>query len=408
MNSKIVTKQSPLRNTYAKARAVPVSTQGRRTILLLPAFVLCGCATGRPSGKDDATHAATTLASVNAPALAPLRVYAGCDSGAIYLYELTATTGALLQTDKVMASASVWLGAFAPDGKHLYTANLKAGSVDAFVREISTGRLTQERTLKVGALPAFVAADQGGRHLFVANHGSGTATVVGLDATGALGTPLSTAQAGSLVHAVQPDLSGRFVFAPNLAGDTVSQFVFDQTSGTLAANTPALVILPKGAGPRHIAFHPTRNFAYLINEKNNTVVTFAFDPKSGTLAALQTISTLPATVDPKVENFASDIHVHPSGRFVYGSNRGHDSIVIYAVDSLTGQLSLVGHQATGGAYPQIFAIAPAGDFLAVAHRKANNVATFRIDARTGTLMPAGHVAVDSAAHWVGFAPVATP
>jgi len=154
-------------------------------------------------------------------------------------------------------------------------------------------------------------------------------------------------------------------------------------------------LLPNGfaavkpaAGPRHFAFHPTEKFAYVINELDSTVTAFTYDKAKGALKELQAITTLPA--DFKETSYCADVHVHPSGKFLYGSNRGHNSIVIYAIDG-TGRLSLIGHESTQGKWPRNFGIDPAGQFLLVANQQSDSVVTFRIDQATGKLNPTGQV-----------------
>jgi 6-phosphogluconolactonase len=159
--------------------------------------------------------------------------------------------------------------------------------------------------------------------------------------------------------------------------------------GKLVPSDPPWVDLHAGAGPRHFAFHPTLRYAYVINELDSTLTTFAYDRAQGTLTELDSISTLPD--DFGEHNTCADVHVSPSGRFVYGSNRGHDSIAIFAVDESTGKLSPVGHESTQGKTPRNFALDPTGALLLAANQDTDTVVSFWVDQRTGALTPTGHV-----------------
>ena len=165
----------------------------------------------------------------------------------------------------------------------------------------------------------------------------------------------------------------------------------DPKKATLAAHEPAFVPVAPGAGPRHLTFHPNGRFAYLINELSCTITVFRYDPSRGNLEAVQNISTLPAGYAGT--NTAAEIQVHPSGRFLYGSNRGHDSIAIFAIDSETGKLRTLGHQATLGKTPRHFALDPGGNWLFAANQDSGSVVVFRVDSQSGLLRPTG-VSVD--------------
>jgi 6-phosphogluconolactonase len=186
------------------------------------------------------------------------------------------------------------------------------------------------------------------------------------------------------------DRANRYLFVPDLGLDKVMIYRFDDRSGKLTANGESSVSLKPGAGPRHFKFHVTGKWGYVINELDSTVTSFTYDNSLGALKEVQTISTLPADFSGK--NSCAEIEVAPSGNFVYGSNRGHDSIVVFSIDAGTGQLKLVQHVSTQGKTPRNFAIEPAGDFLLVANQNSDNVVTFRIDRESGKLSPTGHVA----------------
>jgi 6-phosphogluconolactonase len=195
------------------------------------------------------------------------------------------------------------------------------------------------------------------------------------------------------------DSSNRFAFVPNLGSNIVSQLVFDETRGTLSENTPCAVETPPGSEPRHFVFHPTRAFAYLAEEAGSTLDAFAFDATKGTLSPLGSVPTLPPGAN-RTGNTGSDVHVSPSGKFLYASNRGHDSIVIAAIGE-DGSLSVVGHESTRGRTPRNFGLDPTGTFLLVANQESGTIAVFRVDPSRGTLRHLSTTDVGAAPYWVG-------
>jgi 6-phosphogluconolactonase len=200
-------------------------------------------------------------------------------------------------------------------------------------------------------------------------------------------------QEAAHAHGVYLDAANRFVFVPDLGLDKVMVYRFDENQGSLTANDPAFVATAAGAGPRHFAFHPNGRYAYVINELNSTLTAMSYDAERGVLHPLQNVSTLPVRFHGA--NTCAEVQVHPSGKFVYGSNRGHDSIAIFAIDGQTGRLRFVGHESTRGKEPRNFAIDPSGRYLLAANQSSDNVVVFRIDAVTGKLRATGstvHVA----------------
>jgi 6-phosphogluconolactonase len=167
-------------------------------------------------------------------------------------------------------------------------------------------------------------------------------------------------------------------------------FRFDARNGKLLPGEPPWVQIKPGAGPRHLAFHPSGKYVFVLNELQSTVTAFTRDPEKGSLKELQTLTTLPK--DFTGTNTSADIHVSPDGRFLYCSNRGHDSITILAIDPRRGVLTTVGHESTRGRTPRNFAIDPTGDFLLVANQKSDNIVVFRVDKKTGRLSSTGQVA----------------
>jgi 6-phosphogluconolactonase len=164
---------------------------------------------------------------------------------------------------------------------------------------------------------------------------------------------------------------------------------FDPDKGSLAPNDPPFATVRPGAGPRHFAVHPSGRFAYVINEINLTITAFAVDPSRGSLNEIETLSTLPAGQAAQEGFSTADVQVHPSGRFLYGSNRGHDSIVVFAIDPKTGKLTYVENQSTQGRTPRAFGIDPTGTFLLAANQRSDSVVVFRINQQAGRLTPTG-------------------
>jgi 6-phosphogluconolactonase len=246
-----------------------------------------------------------------------------------------------------------------------------------------------------------VTVDKAGNHLLGANYGGGSVFAFALGADGKIGQrtalvqhegkgPDPKRQEAPHAHSINLDPAGRFALACDLGLDKVLVYRFDAEKGTLSANDPpSAAASAPGAGPRHLAFHPSGKWAYVINEMGNTMAAYAYDADKGTLALVQAVPTLPA--DFKGVSWCAEVQVHPSGKFVYGSNRGHDSIVMFSVDAQTGKLTVLGQEPTQGKHPRNFRIDPTGTYLLVANRDTSNVVVFRIDAATGLLKATGHV-----------------
>ena len=196
-------------------------------------------------------------------------------------------------------------------------------------------------------------------------------------------------QQGPHAHSINVDPGNRFAFAPDLGLDKVLIYEIDFATGKLVAASPPWADITPGSGPRHFDFHPSRRFAYLINEIANTITAFRYDEGAGSLEEMQVIGTLPADFDG--DSATADIHVDASGKFLYGSNRGHDSIAIYAIDASSGQLSLIGHESTLGSQPRNFGIDPTGAWLLAANHQSDTIFTFAVDPDAGTLSATGHV-----------------
>ena len=199
--------------------------------------------------------------------------------------------------------------------------------------------------------------------------------------------PIPDRQAGPHAHSINLDATGRFAAVADLGLDKVFIYRFDASRGKLAPNEPPFAKVAPGSGPRHFAFHPSGRFGYVINEIANTVTVFTYDADQGSLSEIQTIATLPG--DFKGASNTAEVQVHPSGRFLYGSNRGHDSIAIFTIDPSTGKLNTVGFEPTQGKNPRNFAIDPTGNYLLAENGDSNTIVVFRIDPQTGALRPTG-------------------
>jgi len=334
--------------------------------------------------------------------------YTGKSSKGIYVSQFDAATGRLSEPELAGEAASPSFLALSPNGKFLYSANevsqfegKKAGAVGAFAIDATNGKLKAlNQQSSGGADPCHILVDASGRTVLVANYGGGSVEALPIRADGRLGDPATFIQhAGSSAdksrqeaphgHCIVTDPSNRFALACDLGLDKVLIYKLDPAKAALATNDPAFGAVPPGSGPRHLAFRKDGKFAYVINEMACTVTAFSFDAKRGALTAIQNISSLPPGESVQKGFSTAEIEVHPSGKFVYGSNRGHDTIVAFAIDSKTGRLTLVGHQPTGGKIPRSFGIDPTGHWLLAANQNSDNVVLFRIDQKTGALSPTG-------------------
>jgi 6-phosphogluconolactonase len=331
--------------------------------------------------------------------------YTGKGSHGIYTYRFDPATGDLALLGSTDAENPSYL-AITADQRYLYAVNElgtfqgePTGAVSAFAIDEETGlpALINQQPSH-GQAPAHLSVDREGAWVYVANYSSGTAAVFPVGDDGALGEatdvvqhegsgPDARRQEGPHAHSITLDPGDRRAYVADLGIDRVMIYDVAGTSGKLAPNDPPYAEVAGGSGPRHFAFHPSGRYAYLINEMGNTLSAFAYDAEHGGLTLLQTVNTLPDDFEGR--NTTADVHVHPTGRFVYGSNRGHDSIVVHAVDSDTGALSYVGHVATGGSTPRNFALDPTGTYLLAANQDSDNVVVFRVDPDSGMPAPTG-------------------
>ncbi len=333
-----------------------------------------------------------------------LGTYTGGQSAGkgIYVARLDTATGTLSDPELAAEVSNPSFLALHPNGRYLYavgeTGGPKGGAVSAFSIDRATGRLSLlNQVSSRGSGPCHLAVDKTGRYVIVVNYGSGSTAAFSLREDGSLGESTAFVQhAGASVHpkrqqgphahSVNLSPDNRFAVVADLGLDQILVFRFDAAKGALEPNEPPHAKVTPGSGPRHFAFHPSGRFAYVINELASTLTAFTWDPKRGVLSEIETVGTLPK--DFAGENYTAEVVVHPNGRFLYGSNRGHDSLAVFSIDG-HGRLKLVEHVSTQGQFPRNFALDPSGTYLLAANQRSNNVVVFRVDPRTGRLSPTG-------------------
>jgi 6-phosphogluconolactonase len=334
--------------------------------------------------------------------------YTSGKSEGIYVYRMNLETGELKRLDSIKAVNPSFV-TISGDRNHLYAVNevtefagKSSGAVSAFSIDSTTGKLSfLNQQASMGADPCHVIIDRTGRFAVVANYTGGNISVFPIQRDGSLGPATQVVQhhgssinkehqEGPHAHCVVLDRFNRYAFASDLGLDKVMIYRFDAGAGKLIPGRQPWAQLEPGAGPRHLAFHPKGTYLYVINELNSTLTAFAYDPRSGSLRAVQTVSTLPKGFSG--HNDCADVHISSSGKFLYGSNRGHDSIVVFAIDENTGRLEYLEHASTQGKTPRNFTIDPTGGFLLVANQKSDNIVTLRLDPLSGKLKSTGHVA----------------
>ncbi len=335
-----------------------------------------------------------------------LGTYAGGKSKGIYRCELDLATGKLSEPALAAETKNPSFLAVHPNHRFLYAVGeindfggKKTGAVSAFSLDAKSGELKPlNQKPSGGAGPCHLVVDRQGKSVLVANYGGGSAAVLRIEEDGRLGEQTAfvqhtgkgsdpARQEGPHAHSINLDAANRFAFVADLGLDQVLIYRFDADKGALAKNEPPSVSLPPRSGPRHFAFHPDGRHAYVINELANTITAMQYDAEKGILKTIQTVSTLPEGY--KKPTWTAEVQVHPSGKFLYGSNRGHDSIAIFAIDEKSGELTPAGRQGAGIKTPRNFGIDPTGQFLLAANQDGDSVLVFRIDAKTGALEATG-------------------
>ena len=352
--------------------------------------------------------AAPGVGGAAAKAGGTMMVYVGTYTGGaseskgIYRLRFDLATGALTDAGPPTESASPSFLALHPSGRYLYAVNEAdgdEGGVTAFAVDRKTGALTAlNHQSSRGGGPCHLSLDAKGRYVLVANYGGGSVSVLPVQTGGRLEPAVAFVQheghgtdpgrqKGPHAHWVELDKANRFALVADLGLDQVLVYKFDAAKGSLTPNQPPYARLAPAAGPRHAAFSPDGRHAYVISELQSTVTAFSYDPQTGGLGELQTLTTVPAGFTGPTTT--AEIAMSPDGRFVYGSNRGHDSIAIFAVDAATGKLTAAGHQSTRGKTPRHFAIDPTGAWLLAANQNSDTITVFRIDRTSGALSPVG-------------------
>jgi 6-phosphogluconolactonase len=366
-----------------------------------------------------AAHAEGSAAPAGEPAAAvgdPMLVYVGTFTGpnqaqGISVYRMDGASGALTPLFAIPADNPSFL-ALHPQQRYLYAVNSvndyegrRSGAVSAYAVDGATGNLTLlNKVPSNGQRPIHLSVDPSGRWVVVANITEGNVAVFPIQSEGRLGAltdvvmhsgngPNPARQGEPHPHYITVDPSGRFVLAVDLGTDRVVVYRLDATAGKLTPNPIPWAQVPSGSGSRHLDLHPNGRWVYVLNELDPTLCVFAFDAERGALQIVQTISTQPAGYQGT--NNPAEVFVHPSGRFVYASNRGHDSIAIFAVDQDTGRVAHVGWESTRGTPTRNFNIDPTGTFLLAANQDTNNVVTFRIDQESGTLAETSQLATQT-------------
>jgi 6-phosphogluconolactonase len=330
-------------------------------------------------------------------------------SKGIYAYRFDATTGQLTSIGLAGESVDPSFVAVHPNGKYLYAVNeigdfngMKSGAISSFAIDKKAGTLKFLNQVSThGAGPCYVSLDKTGRFVLAANYDGGSAATFAIQDDGSLslvkgfvehsGSSVDKErQEGPHAHWIGVSPDNRFALAADLGLDDVMVYKFDDVQGKLTPNNPPYAQVKPGSGPRHLAFHPNGKFAYLITEMGSSVIAFSYSAQKGSLTQLQTLPNLPKDYTGVRE--AAEIVVHPSGKFLYASNRGTaNSIGAYKIDPNKGTLTAAGIFSTKGMTPRNFAIDPTGQFLLAANQDSGNIVVFRIDAASGALTPTGQV-----------------
>ncbi len=332
--------------------------------------------------------------------------YTGERSKGIYVCRFDADSGRLGAPELAAEVVNPSFLAVHPNGRYVYAASEvsryegeRSGYVSAFEVKRGTGELKLLNTVSShGAGPCHLAVDKKGRNVLVANYGGGSVAVLPIKEDGKLGSAFSfiqhsgssvnqRRQAGPHAHSAVLSPDNRYAFVADLGLDKIMIYRFDSQLSTLTANHPPFVQVKPGSGPRHFVFRPDGKYAYVINEILSTITAFAYDAERGALKEVQTVSTQPAVFTG--DNSTAEIQVAGSGRYLYGSNRGLDTIAVFSVNGGNGTLAAVEQVPSGGKTPRNFNIDPTGSFLLAANQNSGNVVVFAINKKSGRLKPTG-------------------
>ena len=368
-----------------------------------------------PMGSDASTDASTdaspmlqqdamrSTADAGVDAAPPHRtrtlIYVGAADSKIHVLSLDRSTAALTPVAAYAAGNFPSFLAFDVPRRRVFATNENAGAVAAFTLDPTTGALSPNGTVSAGSGTTHISLDATGSFLFAANYGGASAAVLPVRADGSLGAATQTLTTGANPHCMIASPSNAFAFLVVKGADTIAQYAFDATMGTLSPNAVAPVVkTAAGAGPRHLTFHPNGAFAYLIDENDSTMMAFTYDAAAGTLTNIQTLSSrAPNAVGA---NTGAEVQVARSGSFVYASNRGDDDVVTFAVDPASGKLAFASSVATGGNTPRHFSLDEADGLALVANQGSGNVVAFRVDGKTGVLTKATDTPIGAAPYFV--------
>ncbi|MGZ5072456.1 MAG: lactonase family protein [Usitatibacter sp.] len=364
---------------------------------------------------------ATTLVGAPAWGRAIFVYVSNAEDGDISSYRMNPETGTLFTSERVKAANLVMPMAVSPDKRFLYAAaRAKPYSVMTYAIEPNTGGLTLVSTSPLAESFPYISLDRTGRYLFGASYGANLVSVNAIDDAGRVSpAPLQVIPMGRNAHSVRVDGSNRFAFVPTLGSDQIFQLTFDEKTGRLASNTPAVAMVKAGTGPRHFVTSRDDKFLYVLNELVGTVTTFALDGKTGLLTEVGSASALPpgsklgpglprgavggpdAPPPRNTDNdiWAADIHITPNGRFLYTTERTASTITAFGVDEATGKLTYLGTTPTEK-QPRGFAIDAGGRFLVASGEKSESISVYLIDPATGALRHVARYPVGKGANWV--------
>jgi 6-phosphogluconolactonase len=331
-------------------------------------------------------------------------------------------TGILTKPELVVEAAAPAYFIIHPNGKYLYTCNSNDFSkkytgktISAYSIDRKNGNLTLINQQSSGSAdPSYIFMDAEYKHVLVANYVGGSVAAIALKADGSLGEITANIkhtgksvdtvrQTQPYAHSIQLDPTNKFALAADLGVDKIFIYRYNKKTGSVTPNNPAFAKVSPGSGPRHFAFHPNKHFVYLLTEMGNTVITYKWNSSKGILTELQTSSTLPS--DFKGVSKAAEILVNPNGKFLYASNRGHESLAIFSINKSTGKISLLEHISTLGKSPRNFEFDPTKKWLIVANHNSDNAVVFKVDEKTGHLTPNGQQASIVSPFCVRFLPL---
>jgi 6-phosphogluconolactonase len=316
----------------------------------------------------------------------------------IAVYRIDATTGALTHVADAACEGEPGALVANPARTLLFASLRPEGKLVAFRIDSQTGTLEHVNTVDAGPDPAQLSTDKEGRFLLAAYYVAGKVTVNAIEKDGSLRvTPVQSLPTAEKAHAIVLDRTNRFAFVPHTGPNAIFQFAFNAASGELSPASPAKLATPANTGPRHLVFHPRLDIAYVDNEQGGSVTAYRLNKTSGTLHAQQTVSTLPREF--KQRNACAEIKIHPTGKFLYVSNRGHDSIARFRVDERSGELMILGHTPTEKT-PRSFDLDPSGKFLYVCGEATDKVVAYRLDQETGELTPTATYSVGKTPWWI--------